>query len=138
MKLFDRASIDKKIVLLRIPTQNLDTNLFKIRSQNIIFDGEIQEKLLPELNGDERIKCIEVLKNARKHTQNPVSASEAQEYLDKNHAIEFIYQDDIPLDNVEVVGRANLYDFYNSPRGEFCKNVMKQLTQGQNEASFLD
>ena len=60
------------------------------------------------------------------------------EELDKfsNNAIEYIYSDNIPIKDVEVVGVARITDIPKGP--DFVKDVLKRLTQNQPEASYFE
>ena len=118
-----------KIVCLRIPTKNLDHDMLKIRSQNRLG--------LAEKDSSGRI--IE-------HITKGAPAKDANLYKQRKEAIEYIYQDDIPMDNVELVGMTeipeitmdNLAVWSKAEQRNVVLDALKKLFQGQPEAKGLD
>ena len=118
-----------KIVCLRIPTKNLDHDMLKIRSQNRLG--------LAEKDSSGRI--IE-------HITKGAPAKDANLYKQRKEAIEYIYQDDIPMDNVELVGMTeipeitmdNLAVWSKAEQRNVVLDALKKLFQGQPEAKGID
>lgn len=71
------------MVLLKIPTKNLDINKIRCRAQ--IFNGKMSEE--HETYGD--------------------FATNQKHYSRNKCPIEYIYEDNIPIDNIEKVGTLN-------------------------------
>lgn len=118
-----------KIVCLRIPTKNLDHDMLKIRSQNKLG--------LAEKDSSSRIK---------EHITKGAPAKDANLYKQRKEAIEYIYQDDIPMDNVELVGMTeipeitmdNLAVWSKAEQRNVVLDALKKLFQGQPEAKGID
>ncbi len=118
-----------KIVCLRIPTKNLDHDMLKIRSQNKLG--------LAEKDSSSRIK---------EHITKGAPAKDANLYKQRKEAIEYIYQDDIPMDKVELVGMTDVpkinYESFKTWSGKEQRNVvldaLRNIFNGQPEAKGID
>ena len=115
---------------MRIPTDKLDLSKLKIRSQNEFFKHKISGARLQS-------KSIYL----REHLAGRTSAQKAKLYTSKNNAIEYIYQDNIPVNAVEQIG--NIVDI---PRlrttpdmsyDRLGKAILKEALKGTNEAKGL-
>lgn len=113
----------RKLVLLRIFTQNLKHYLLCIRSQNRLF-GQMKNKSSLVMN----------------HAVNGAPAKDIRLY--NSEAIEYIYQTDIPLKEIELVGKADLNPISKElPRDEqnqFALNVFRKLFNGQPEMHAIE
>ena len=113
-----------KLVCLRIPTKNLDHSKLKIRSQDEFFNH--QKKFLTP--APEHIKTGDEAKNRGLYTQ-------------RKECIEHIYQDEIPMDNVELVGIVDIdknkvcrrYDERGAKQKNIVIDILKRLFKGQPE-----
>lgn len=120
----------QNLVVLRIPTEKLDLSKLKIRSQNLFFRHKYSGKRLQ----------AESL-SLREHLNGYTSAKVARRYKNKKEAIEYIYQDNIPVNAVEQIG--NIVDI---PRlrttpdmsyDRLGKAILKEALKGTNEAKGL-
>lgn len=113
-----------KLVCLRIPTKNLDHSKLKIRSQDKFFNH--QKKFLAPVS--EHIKVGDEAKNRGLYTQ-------------RKECIEHIYQDEIPMDKVELVGIVDIdrdkvcrrYDERGAKQKNIVIDILKRLFKGQPE-----
>lgn len=120
----------QNLVVLRIPTAKLDLSKLKIRSQNLFFRHKYSGKRLQS----------ESL-SLREHLNGFTSAKVARRFTNKKEAIEYIYQDNIPINAVEQIGnivdvpllRARPDVSYN----EIGKTILKEALNGTNEAKGL-
>lgn len=103
-----------KIVCLRIPTAALDHDLLKIRSQNRLFRGRsaMQKWSIPKIYA---------------HKVDGAPAVEAGRYKQRKEALEYIYPRDIDMDNVELVGRADVS--FNSLLSHCDKDMLTESKQ---------
>lgn len=103
-----------KIVCLRIPTAALDHDLLKIRSQNRLFRGRsaMQKWSIPKIYA---------------HKVDGAPAVEAGRYKQRKEALEYIYPRDIDMDNVELVGRADVS--FNSLLSHCDKDMLTEIKQ---------
>lgn len=110
-----------KIVCLRIPTAALDHDLLKIRSQNRLFRGRsaMQKWSIPKIYA---------------HKVDGAPAVEAGRYKQRKEALEYIYPQDIPMDNVELVGRA---DVDIEKRFNTCGMDIKDVFSENNQTSAV-
>lgn len=119
------------IVILRIPTDKLNHDLLKIRSQNILFNwscskncyeaiqevsGRVKE-IPPEQRGNWIDTSIKMLKqilfkeenNTRAtHLTEGKSAKYSKSLKQKKQALEYVYKDNIPIKNAEKIGEVNV------------------------------
>lgn len=110
-----------KIVCLRIPTATLDHDLLKIRSQNRLFRGRsaMQKWSIPKVYA---------------HKKEGAPAVESGRYKQRKEALEYIYPQEIPMDNVELVGRADvdLKKYFN-----VCSSDIKEVFSENNQTSAV-
>ena len=113
-----------KLVCLRIATKNLDHSKLKIRSQDAFFQH-----------------AKRWLEPAPKHIITGDEAKNRGLYTQRKECIEHIYQDEIPIENVDFVGIADIDNNKvcrrYSERGAVQKNividVLKRLFKGRPE-----
>lgn len=134
------------LVLLRIPTKNLNSEKLKVRSQNRLFKWVYDnEQALDKIKNSERKDNSIRIKNLLYQTTTEENAthicegSSAQNsslFKKRKEAIEYIYQENIPIDNVEKIGeigaaftRFFLRDKTQNP----VKNIFLELLKGHNE-----
>ncbi|MBQ6515634.1 hypothetical protein IJI31_00480 [bacterium] len=126
----ETSKYQDKLVCLRIPTENLDESKLRIRSQDKFFNY-----LKDPYHSDppEHIKKGDDEENSEIYTKN-------------NESIEHIYQDEIPMDNVELVGIVdidkNQVCRLHAERGAKQKNIvidiLERLFKGQPEEKKLN
>ncbi len=91
---FQSASSGKgDLVILKIPTSKLDSDKLFVRSMNRLFKFEESQESFNELSF-----------SLQKHLRGCTPAKEAPLYKRRKEAIEFIYKDNIPLENVQRIG----------------------------------
>ena len=127
------SKCDNKIVCLRIPTATLDHDLLKIRSQNRLLKkrSTIPKEILPEI---------------RKHKTKGAPAKDAGHYKQRKEAIEYIYTEDIPIENIKLIGKADIrsediiydycdYDIFppEKEQNSAVARVLKNLFRNQPE-----
>lgn len=130
LALLEQASKSSgKIVCLRIPTKYLDHDMLKIRSQNKLCLSE-------ELDTGSIVE----------HVRTGAPAKDANLYKQRKEAIEYIYQDEIPMDKVELVGMTDVpkinYESFKTWSGKEQRNVvldaLRNIFNGQPEAKGID
>lgn len=142
------------MVVLKIPTKNLNPDNLLIRSQDWYFKPEkkLPKSQLEKINkyweelGDidygEKFKKLDDFKTAiieklfpgkNNHIRNGSSAKEAPLYKQRGESIEYIYTDRIPVSEIEIVGSVNKVDFYNNDCTLKIKELLLELFKGQRE-----
>lgn len=126
----ETSKYEDKLVCLRIPTENLDESKLRIRSQDVFFDHL--------KNG--------WYKDAPEHLIKGDAEENSEQYSQRNESIEHIYQDEIPMDKVELVGIVdidkNQVCRQHTERGAKQKNIvidiLERLFKGKPEEKSLD
>ena len=127
--LFQAVKNGHKIVCLRVPTKNLNHDLLKIRSQNKLAKCEItQENRYAE------------------HVKKGAPAKDSSLYKKRKEAIEYIYQEDIPLDKTELVGEIDIshisidtaLSWSKHQQKDEVKAVLRRIFSGQPEQKAID
>ena len=110
------------IVMLKIPTINLDTSKLSIRSQNTLFswfeenDSNIR-KFVSEIDANtanEEEMVRNYIKTKAKNTKEgkmligEIPAYLNKCYMQKKLALEYIYKDNIPVSQIEKIGEVNI------------------------------
>lgn len=134
------------LVLLRIPTKNLNSDKLKVRSQNRLFswvknNEEAFYRIKNSDRGDElsRIQKLVYLTENDENIANLLGETPAKDsslFKKRKEAVEYIYKDDIPIDSVEKIGEieAVLTRFFlNDKSQNSVKSIFLELLQGQNE-----
>ena len=112
------------IVLLKIPTANLDTSKLAIRSQSTYFSWYDKNKSAIEkfvyetdvnsINKSYEEKFRDYIKEKAKNTKEgkmiigEVPAYLNKHYMQKKHALEYIYKDNITISQIEKIGEVNI------------------------------
>ena len=131
--LYHVSKYDNKIVCLRIPTATLDHDLLKIRSQNRLLKkrSTTPKEILPEI---------------REHKTKGAPAKDAGHYKQRKEAIEYIYIEDIPVENIKLIGKTDIssediiydycgYDIFppEKEQNSAVARVLKNLFRNQPE-----
>lgn len=82
-----------ELVILKIPTSKLDQDKLFVRSMNKLFKFEESEQ-----------KFHDIPYSLQEHLAGKTPACEAPLYKMRKEAIEFIYKEDIPLQDAEPIG----------------------------------
>jgi len=117
-----------EIVLLKIPTEGMNPDLCKIRSQNLIFDmyNGVESLPNPYMESMQDL-MIDNFNENYWHLMKASSLENAKEFVDKGHALEYILDTEIPMDSVQSIGSVNLKDFIDVPYNELVSNILKKL-----------
>ena len=142
------------IVALRIPTEKLDHKKFKIRSQDRFFMSvkpqgqsfwrEICERYSRTENGWHNLVEDFAPKHIYEHCTNGDEAKNSHLYKQRKEAIEYIYQEDIPLDVVDCVAKCDIGLLEFSPhfdRNRIARSFFMHLFEGlpeQKAVSFME
>lgn len=121
------AKDSKRVVCLRIPTKYLDHNALKVRSQNKLIGSEATNKY-------------------KSHVAQGAPAKDANLFKQRKEAIEYIYQDEIPMSQVELAGIADVpqlseasFKTWSAARQkDTTKNFFLNLFKGQPEAKGIE
>ena len=125
------------IVILKIPTANLDHDKLKVRSQNSLFswkNSDTANKMCDEIDkefdtlkpkdGESWLEKYAVL--VRKHIKKQESSTVVTHLMEgtpaknsglfeqRGEAIEYIYKEDIPISDVQKIGEVNVWDLRHS------------------------
>lgn len=126
----------KNIVCLRIPTKNLNHEILRVRSQNTLFKTRGMGKDKSELACDA-------------HELIGSHAKNRNLFARRKEAVEYIYLDNIPVNNVQLVGKADLSEIVplvsktkhsdkKTMQGNIFLTTLKTLFKGQPEMKGLD
>lgn len=159
-----RSGESKNIVMLRIPTKNLEASQIKLRTQRQV-EGKLSDEfenewwgftrmpaerkkfiddLLQKYGKQEAIKrYLEIVPKKFDPITKGIEAKFTPLYKQKKSDIEFIYGDKIPMSDVELVGQFN----YEKEVGKsysldlenrnLCKTIFEKIFNGKPEAPFL-
>ena len=113
------ASIEDEnaLVVLKIPTCKLDKAKLKIRSQNRFFKFMKSEQI---------INCAPYA--LREHLEGETLANESKKFNNRGEALEYIYQENIPINYVEQVGQT--VDIY-----QLRQNLKTKISEGKSLSS---
>lgn len=124
---FQSASSGKgDLVILKIPTSKLDSNKLFVRSINRLFKFEDSQENFNKLSTSQK-----------KHLRGETPANEAILYKRRKEAIEYIYKDNIPLENVQQIGNiVNIAALRKNSKFGInpVKFIMQSLLEGTSEA----
>lgn len=124
--LLKQASKGKSdLVMLRIHASKLDHYSLKIRSQNVLFNKNRHSSATKQHCFEGEEVCFN------------------KDFTKNGHALEYVYEDNIPLQSVEVVGTVNCNNVKshlppNATQGQWLKETLNQLFEGQPEKKMLD
>jgi len=156
------AKDENEIVMLKIPTDKLKHNKLKIRSQNILFKWATSKEgtnifkeacrtaregnSTAELRNwkatisNEYRKALKLIMGndlkTFKHLTEGTLAKDSKLFKQKKHAIEYIYEDTIPISDVVKIGEVNLETLRTSRLYDPSKpirSIFTALLQGQPE-----
>lgn len=128
------------IVMLKIPTHELDVRTLRLRLQKLcrMGHGNVQQEQESILN--DKYKFSNALEGLRYLMQGE-SVANAPLYNQRKEAIEFITPNEIPIDKVSLLGKVNVdkeridrahWDMQDLP------DIWKALTQGTPEAKSFE
>lgn len=134
------------LVILRIPTRNLDTDKLRIRSQNKLFswkyahENEI-DKIRDSNRGNQFTRLCNLLYNTAteriaNHLTHGSPAQQSSLFTRRKEAIEYIYPEDIPADKIEKLGEIDkdmLRYYLRSKSPNPIKNIFLELLKNSNE-----
>ena len=150
-----------KIVVLRIPTDKLNHNDLKIRSQNKFFKWFTSSRAdkayyelhdyakhfqLSELENWREIKTSFLNKYINKTEPKEIArhlikgddAKFSHLYKQRKEAIEYIYKNDISMSDVQKVGEMNFSRVSENIKKGFIKNTFEELFEGAPEVKWAD
>ncbi len=143
--LLDQAAKDSSgLVMLRIPTKNLDVSKLRIRSQAKFFKYAGSDEF------DDLVDKCHSLNEFRSklsanfgHIVKGDDAVKSKLYKQRKEAIEYIYPENIFANKFEKIGEVNLEDF-KTAQGEYVgkpittvKNIYMKLFEGTPEAAAV-
>lgn len=109
-----------KLVILRIPTDKLNKDKLAIRSQNVFFKYNVNRKEYSLTSVSESFK-----NNLHGKTQ---AFSQEGKKLRKKEACEYIYYENIPINDIQQIGQiVNISEVRNSKSEEFLANPVKTI-----------
>lgn len=123
-------SAKSELVILKIPTAKLDKEKLAVRSLNRLFNFVEANKGLN--------KASEELQS---HLTGNTPAEKAPLFKMRKEAIEYIYKDDIPMEDVEQVGNiVNIASLRKDAkfRDNPVKFIMESLLKGTPESNGVD
>ena len=109
----------KNLVVLKIPTENLDGDL-RIRSLNYLFR-----------------KCDKV--HSDYHLDTGFGANMRKHFTQHKEPIEYIYKENIPIDKIEKIGELYIEDTRALARGQLnLKSLLSQLFAGTPQHKAIE
>ena len=108
---------ENELVILKIPTDKLDKTKLKIRSQNRFFKFMKSEQV---------INCAPCA--LREHLEGETLANESRRFNNRGEALEYIYQENIPINYVEQVGQT--VDIY-----QLRQNLKTKISEAKSLSS---
>lgn len=142
------------LVLLKIPTKNLDKSKLLIRSQDWYFspNKELPKSQIDKMNkywndlGDidygEKFKKLDEFRDSiieklfpkmKSHSLEGTAATQAPLFKQRGEAIEYIYTDKIPVSNIEEVGRTDRSNFYDKDNNLDIKGLLLDIFKNCRE-----
>ena len=105
-----------KLVVLKIPTNALDSEKLFIRSQNKFFEQILTKKrditgLHPDL---------------KQHLEGNTPAKKSKLYKNRKEAIEYIYKDDIPLEKAVQIGQILNINTIDYDKNNSVKSILQK------------
>lgn len=159
-----RSGESPNIVMLRIPTKNLEASKIRLRTQKQVegnfYTKEIAEwlnichmpperkqlceDLLAKYGKKEGLnRYIELLPKKFEPVTKGIDAKLTPLYKQKKSDLEFIYRGEIPMSDVELVSQYNYekeigtnYNFDSDERN-LCKTIFEKIFRGKPEEPFL-
>jgi len=119
---------DSEIIVLKIPTANIDKKRLLIRNQNQYFIV----KKTPEFEKlrEQWAKTKEIPNGEFQHLFVGDKATNSKLYKQRKTAIEYIYPAEIGISKVEKIGEAELpEDFYQLPAKDIYSNLLKNTPE---------
>ena len=118
---------NKNVFVLRIPTKALKHENLKVRSQKTLLSDT---------------------KEAMNHRINGVNIEKSRHFTEKKEALEYIYTDEIPVTQANVIGNANIQEnifetFFNNSKDretqkDFFTKSMKALFENTPESKNIN
>lgn len=120
---------NKELVILKIPTSKLDPQKLFIRSLNKLFSFM-----------DNHNYATEASDELKEHLLGKTPAKKAPLYKMRKEAIEYIYNENIPINDVERIG--NIVNIISLRKNNifppnFVKSIMEALLHGTPESNNL-
>lgn len=121
-----------KLVLLRIPTENLNREKLLVRSQNKLFSCIHNPKYYTFLRD---LKSADIIPDELTHSFNGDSARKSKLYKQRKEAIEYIYPKAINISKIQKVGESNSVNFFGNTLNVYT--VFSNLLKGTPEEKAL-
>lgn len=128
------------IVLLRIPTSALDARTLRLRRQKLCRMGHGNLEKETEKIMQDKHKFSNALKEL-KYMMQGESIEKAPLYNQRKEAVEYITPDEIPINQVSLIGKIGINKEYVEKAHRDMKDlpeIWKSLTQGQSEYKLFE
>lgn len=119
---------ENKLVILKIPTDKLDSNKLFVRSENRFF-----EQILADKNDTNGLHF-----DLKQNLEGNVPASKSKLYKNRKEALEYIYKDDIPIEKVESIGQILDINTLDYDKNNSAKSVLQKCLEGTRERIAID
>lgn len=116
-----REKDENKLVILKIPTDKLDSKKLFVRSENRFF-----EQFLSGRTG-----TIDL--SSEQHLEGNTLAQKSKLYKNRKEAIEYIYKDDISIESAVQIGQILDINTINYDKNNPVKSILQMCLEGEPE-----
>ena len=116
-----------KLVILKIPTDKLDSEKLFVRSENKFFEQLLSDKkdaknLHPDI---------------KQHLEGNTPATKSKLYKNRKEAIEYIYKDNIPIEKAEQIGQILNINTLDYDKNNSVKSILQKILEGLPEENAI-
>ena len=116
-----------KLVILKIPTDKLDSEKLFIRSENKFFEQILSVKK----------DTTDLHPNIKQNLEGNTPATKSKLYKNRKEAIEYIYKGDIPIENAEQIGQILDINTLNYDKNNSVKSILQKILEGFPEENAI-
>ena len=116
-----------KLVILKIPTDKLDSEKLFIRSENKFFEQILSVKK----------DTTDLHPNIKQNLEGNTPATKSKLYKNRKEAIEYIYKGDIPIEKAEQIGQILDINTLNYDKNNSVKSILQKILEGFPEENAI-
>ena len=116
-----------KLVILKIPTDKLDSEKLFIRSENKFFEQILSVKK----------DTTDLHPNIKQNLEGNTPATKSKLYKNRKEAIEYIYKGDIPIEKAEQIGQILDINTLSYDKNNSVKSILQKILEGFPEENAI-
>ena len=116
-----------KLVILKIPTDKLDSEKLFIRSENKFFEQILSVKK----------DTIDLHPNIKQNLEGNTPATKSKLYKNRKEAIEYIYKGDITIEKAEQIGQILDINTLDYDKNNSVKSILQKILEGLPEENAI-